>query len=314
MYRFLIFLENEHLDDCLDLVGLADLIGQSKDKYEVYGVGINLSRQPFDFNLDYLINIESKISEFDVPNIAGILKEVDQQFSFNCVLIGATTFGRMLAPRLAMKLETGLVADVTELKLNEDQLVMIRPAFSGQLMAGIICDEQPIMMSIRPRAFKDDFSHKRVVEQIDFDLKEEINSQIRHITTELKADSDDIRDSKLLVACGGGMGVMLDQAEVLAQKLGGKLAMSRRPVDAGIARREIQVGQSGKIVSPDLYIALGISGSVQHIDGLKHVGSILSVNVDKQAPINYLADMIVEGDGHEFVEKLLARIEDDINL
>jgi len=308
MYRILVFLEQNHLDSCLDLVGAADLIGEAKRDYEVYGVGINLSEEISKANLDYVINVSIDIHAHDVANVAKILQEIHQIYDFDCILICATTFGRMIAPRLAMKLKTGLVADVTELQVDDEQLMMIRPAFTGRIMAGIVCDKLPIMMSIRLGVFKDSCSYKRIAECIDFKLQKKLQSQIRQIAIELKSDSSDIRDSKFLVSCGGGMGNKLDKAEMLAKQLGGKLAVSRRPVDAGLVSRSIQVGQSGKIVSPKIYLALGISGSVQHIDGLKNVEFIISVNADKHAPLNHLSDIVVVGDGHKFIEKFLNKI------
>jgi len=309
MYRILIFLEEGRLDNCLDLVGAADLIGKARPNYEIYGLGINLNPEIYKANLDYVINIKNEIPEFDVANVAKILHEVNKSYNFDCILICATTFGRMIAPRVAMRLETGLVADVTKLQYDDQQLMMIRPAFTGKIMAAVVCDKSPLMMSIRPKVFEDCYSHKRVAKDVEFKLQQHLQSQIKRIATEQKSESDDIRKSKLLISCGGGMGNKLDVAQALAKKLNGKLAVSRRPVDAGIADRNIQVGQSGKIVSPKIYVALGISGSGQHIDGLKNVESIISVNVDKNAPINHLSDIVVIGDCQEFVLKLLEKIE-----
>jgi len=309
MYKILIYLEKDHLADCLDLVNAALKISKARKDFEIYGAGINLDEKLSYANLDYVINAKGHIEAFDVPSIALVLEKIYQEYKFDCILVCATTFGRMLAPRLAMKLGTGLVADVTELQCDETGVMMVRPAFTGQIMAGIVSDAMPVMMSVRPKVFQDDGSYMGVATYTEFNLGASPESGIRHIATEWKADSNDIRDSKLLVSCGGGMGGDLDIAKVLADKLGGKLAVSRRPVDAGLANRQIQVGQSGKIVSPKVYMAFGISGSMQHIDGIKNAASIISINTDKNAPLNHLADIVVVGDGHQFAKNLLSRIE-----
>jgi len=311
MYRIMIYLENSHMTDCLDLVGAAKIVARSKKGVEIYGIGINLEEEPSPADLDVVIDVKSKVDAFDVAGKAKVLEEIYRQQKFDCILICATTFGRMLAPRLAMKLKTGLVADVTELESQNEEILMIRPAFSGQMMAKITCDEAPTMMSIRPKVFKKVAGSEKKPEQRVVELDLDLGPGVKHLATDYKVDSTDIRDSKLLVSCGGGMGNDLSGAKVLAKKLGGKLSVSRRPVDAGLVSRQIQVGQSGKIVSSKVYLALGISGSVQHIDGIKSVESIVSVNVDQHAPINHLSELVVVGDGHEFVEKLLKRMERD---
>jgi len=311
MYRILIYLEKNHVADCLDLVGAAQVVANSKEDVEIYGVGINLEEELPLANLDVVIDAKSEVEPFDVAGKAKTLEAICQSHDFDCILICATAFGRMLAPRLAMKLKTGLVADVTELECDGEKVTMIRPAFSGQMMAKITCDQAPIMMSIRPKVFKDDARNKKKPSLLVVNLAMELESGVKHLATDDKRDSSDIRDSKLLVSCGGGMGSDLSGAEALAKKLGGKLSVSRRPVDAGLVNRQIQVGQSGKIVSSTVYLALGISGSVQHIDGIKNVESIVSVNTDKHAPLNHLSELVVVGDGHEFVEKLLKRMERD---
>jgi len=310
MYKILIYLEKTHLKSSLDLIKVAEIIGDSKQNYEIYGVGLNLSDDLEIMNLDKAINIQSSIMDYDTMNISKILKEIHEEQKFDCILVSATTFGRMLAPRLAMKLNTGLVADVTEVSVENDKLVMVRPAFTGKIMAGITCDKTPIMMSIRPNVFENDTITRKAPK---WTIYEPVipTPTIRQIETTSKALSPDIRDSNLLVSCGGGMDNKLESAKLLAEKLNGKLSVSRRPVDSGVASRTIQVGQSGKIVSPKIYIALGISGSQQHIDGLKNIETIISVNTDKYAALNHLADFVVEGNGHEFIELLLERLSKD---
>ena len=308
MYKILIYLEKAHLKSSLDLIKVAEIIGKSKEDYEICGVGLNLSDELEIINLDKAINIHASIIDYDTMNISKILQKIHEEQKFDCILVSATTFGRMLAPRLAIKLNTGLVADVTEVSVEDDKLIMVRPAFTGKIMAGITCDKNPVMMSIRPGIFKKNDTTKKTPKWSIYEPIIPI-PMIRQVEATFKSLSSDIRDGKLLVSCGGGMDNKLESAKLLAEKLNGKLSVSRRPVDSGAASRTIQVGQSGKIVSPKIYIALGISGSQQHIEGLKDIETIISVNTDKYAALNHLANFVVEGDGHEFIELLLKRLQ-----
>ena len=118
----------------------------------------------------------------------------------------------------------------------------------------------------------------------------------------------DIRESEVLVSGGGGVLRHFGKLELLAKELNGMVAASRRAVDSGLAPRQIQVGQSGKTVSPRLYVAIGISGSIQHVVGIKNAEHIIAVNSNRYAPICSIADIVVEGDATEFIEKMVERI------
>jgi electron transfer flavoprotein alpha subunit len=118
----------------------------------------------------------------------------------------------------------------------------------------------------------------------------------------------DIRDAEILISGGGGVLGSFAELEKLASAMGGRVAASRRAVDVGVAARTIQVGQSGRTVSPTLYMALGIDGAGQHIEGLRNIESIISVNTNRHAPICSISDIVVEGDASEFIERLCRRI------
>ena len=125
------------------------------------------------------------------------------------------------------------------------------------------------------------------------------------------AETIDIRESRILVSGGGGMAGSFDSLKPLAQALGAQVSASRRLVDSGIAPRRIQVGQSGKTVNCELYIAIGIYGAFQHVIGIKKVKYLITVNRNRLAPISSLADIAVEGDTVEFIEKMTARLTAD---
>lgn len=311
MKKTLIYLDPENIKNSIELLEVAAQIHAEND-YESYGVIINGSADSRELkNFDYIINIQDEeLKNYDPLAVTVLMEEIEKKYSFDSIIIPATHFGRMLAPRLAMRLHVGLVADVTEIKNEGDQLELVRPAFSGRIMAGIVTEaRKPIMLSVRQNVFSYDSAAEKNAEIIDFKPTDYQNGNIKLLESRKNEISYDIRESEILVSGGGGTLKNFGQIKVLADKLNAEVSASRKIIDNGKASRNIQVGQSGKTVSPDLYIALGISGAIEHVAGFKNIENIISVNVNKNAPICSLSDIVVEGDAMEFVEKLSAKIK-----
>lgn len=165
------------------------------------------------------------------------------------------------------------------------------------------------MMSVRRKAFTCAEPVFKSAKFIDVETQNPQTPVLRLIERREKSVTRDIRESKVLISGGGGVVRDFQLLERLAKALHGTVAASRKVVDIGKAPRAIQVGHSGKIVSPRLYIALGISGSAQHVAGIRNAEYIISVNTNREAPICSISDIIVEGDGRTFVEGLIKRIE-----
>jgi len=309
MNRSLIYFDEEDFQNSIDLLEVVNQIYKD-NAYQTYAICLKHHKGVIDGKFDYLINIQNEeIKSYDVENITNCIEELQHTYHFDSILIPATYLGRMLAPRLAMRLQVGLVADVTAIKHSDGVVEMVRPAYSGKLLAGIVnqnCNTR--MMSIRPNVFVNTLTYSKETETIDFVPTTIKPSKVKLLETKEKEKVKDIRESKILVSGGGGVMENFDYLHKLADALDGMVAASRRVVDSGIATRSIQVGQSGKMVSPKLYIALGIYGSLQHIEGLKDVENIIAVNINKDAPICSLADIVVEGDAIEFIDQLVQRI------
>ena len=243
---------------------------------------------------------------YDSAYLAALMADLHQKENYDAILFLATPAGRLAAPRLAMRLGAGLVADVTE---AADGL-LIRPAFKGKLFAAIRCEGNgPLMTSVRPGAFETPAGYPRQdtrVESLSPPPAE--TPALRLLSATQRPAPTDIKKSHLLVAGGGGVADYFPKVEALARALGGMAASSRWLVDRGITRRAIQVGHSGKTVKPKLYIAIGIFGSIQHVEGIKDVPHILAVNQDANAPICSLAELVVEGDGETFIDMLLEKL------
>lgn len=236
-----------------------------------------------------------------------------RRYPAQILLIGATAIGRDLGPRVSARLHTGLTADCTALEVDPDSgnLLMTRPAFGGNLMATIICPEhRPQMATVRPgvmvRALRDDIRQGEVIR-----LEVEFEHNGRCVTVEeviMKASKKvDIQQAKVLVAGGRGVGSAegFRVLEELARALGGEVAGSRAAVDAGWQDKDSQVGQTGKTVRPGLYIAVGISGAIQHLAGMEESDYIIAINKDAQAPIFSVADAGVVGDWRKILPKLM---------
>ena len=306
MFKGLILIDNDQVDYSLDLIAVVNRLAQGEAF--IYGLGINLPEEVK--GLDALINVEGpSIQLKDSRVMTDIIEQVHREYQFDSIIILATEFGRMVAPRVAMRLGVGLVADITDIHVDKRGKKLVRPAFSGNIMASIVCETSPIMASVHPNVFHAEDLMK-MPEKIDFYPAGLKASSIEVLDiTESEHNGIDIREADVIISAGGGFSEPIDQLQGLADELSGVVAVSKQLVDRKRAPREIQVGQSGKTVSPDLYLALGIYGSTQHIEGLKNVKEIISVNTDLGAPMNHLASIVVHGDAAEFARKLSTRLK-----
>ena len=227
------------------------------------------------------------------------------------VLFGASSIGRDLAPRVSARIHTGLTADCTKLEIDPETklLNMTRPAFGGNIMATILCaDHRPQMATVRPGVMqalescdKVGTVEKFAVEFTPADMNVEICEVVK---TDKK--SVDITEAKILVAGGRGLGSAEGFAQLkdLANVLGGEVAASRAAVDSGWIEKDLQVGQTGKTVRPDLYVACGISGAIQHAAGMEESEFIVAINKEESAPIFGICDLGIVGDLNKIVPKL----------
>lgn len=306
--KVLIFLDPENLKNSIDLLEVTRII--YGEPVESFGLLCESDVTQAAGYFNYLYSVTSDESMFyDTGAVTDYVEKLHKEKQFDAILIPATFIGRILAPRIARRLHTGLVADVTDLQKEGDTVEMIRPAFSGKIMAGILnMSDGPLMMTVRQNVFQ--YQSKTNMDTTVYREPNALKSSfgISMIETEEKKVSYDIRDSEVLISGGGGAKQIFHRLEDLSDLLGGNVSASRKMVDQGMATRAVQVGQSGKTVTPKLYMALGIDGAIQHVEGLKNVEHIISVNLNKNAPICALSDIVVQGDTSQFVEKLIERI------
>ena len=303
-----------------------ELLGKAKElsavtNHPVYAllIGYNVSRLAnnlLHYGVDKVFVYDDKAFEnFKIEPYTKAFKDFIDKIKPSSVLIGATILGRQLAPRIAARCKTGLTADCTVLKMKENtDLVQIRPAFGGNIMAQIIStNTRPQFCTVRYKVFNepkptDTTSGEIVQMKVDGDL----NSAIEVLSVLEKQKDIDIAEAEVIVAVGRG--AQSESARALAQELcdllGGVMACTRPLAEANVFNPKRQIGLSGRTVKPRFIICLGISGAVQFAAGMKSSEVIVAVNTDKDAPIFDVAHYQIVGDVNEVLPKLIAQIKE----
>ncbi len=284
-----------------------------------------------EYGADKVIVVDDpELKEYRTEPYAHALSSVINEFKPDIVLVGATAIGRDLGPTVSARVATGLTADCTVLEIGDfplvaipgkedqqkhNQLLMTRPAFGGNTIATIACpDNRPQMATVRPGVMqKIEPIVGAKANVIEFNPGFTPNDRYVEIKEIVKAVSDtvDIMDAKILVSGGRGVGSPenFKILEDLAEALGGSVSCSRAVVDSGWKPRDLQVGQTGKTVRPNLYIACGISGAIQHTAGMEESDIIIAINKDEDAPIFSVADYGIVGDLNKIVPQLTEAIK-----
>ena len=305
--------------------------------YELLGIGRNLAdglktelsailfgapeseaQELIKWGADKVYFSKDRIFEkFNDEPYSQLLTSLIREHKPEIVLAGATPIGRSFIPRVAARLRTGLTADCTALEIDKEtgNLLQIRPAFGGNIMATILCpNNRPQMSTVRPRVMKrGQYDEGRVGEIINVKA-EGITSRTKVLET-LKEVSDitvNLQEADIIVSGGRGLGDPkgFKLIKELAEVLGGAVGSSRAAVDAGWIPYRHQVGQTGKTVCPKIYFACGISGAVQHLVGMQSSDIIIAINKNPEAPIFNVASYGIVGDLYEIIPLLLKRIKE----
>lgn len=287
-----------------------------------------------EYGADRVILVDDpELKEYRTEPYAHALASVINEFKPEIVLVGATAIGRDLGPTVSARVATGLTADCTVLEIGDfplvaipgkeaeqkhNQLLMTRPAFGGNTIATIACpNNRPQMATVRPGVMQKIEPIKGAkAEVVKYNPGFTPNNRYVTIKEVVKAVNDvaDIMDAKILVSGGRGVGSAenFKILEDLAAVLGGTVSCSRAVVDSGWKPKELQVGQTGKTVRPNVYFAIGISGAIQHVAGMEESDIIVAINKDEDAPIFDVADYGVVGDLNKIVPQLTEAIKAQI--
>ena len=297
----------------LELLGVArELAEKTGEKVGALLLGHNIKGRCQDliaYGADEVHVVDDeKLATFVTEPYAQAITQIAKEYTPSVILFGATSIGRDLAPRLSARLKTGLTADCTKLEMDEEgNLFMTRPAFGGNLFATIICpDHRPQMSTVRPGVMKKlDRDDARVGEVIEENIAWDESKFAVTVLEEVKecVSCAQIENAKILVSCGRGVKDVAPARE-LALKVGGSVASSRALVDIGVMDHACQVGQTGKTVRPEAYLAFGISGAIQHLAGMEESEFIVAVNTDKNAPIFKVANLGIVADAAAVMKHL----------
>lgn len=316
----------EQRDGVIQNVGL-ELIGEAKKLAAKLNVSVTaalignkieaLAQTLVEYGADKVVVVDNELlKQYDTEAYAQALKAIIDAKKPEIVLLGATTLGRDLAPRVSSRLATGLTADCTKLDIDDETKVfgMTRPAFGGNLMATIVCpDHRPQMATVRPGVMQKlpkEEGKKGEVEVLPVTIDaSKIKVKILDVVKETSKKVD-ITEAKILVSGGRGVGSKenFKNLEAVASKIGAIVSGSRAAVDAGFIEQSRQVGQTGKTVRPNIYFACGISGAIQHMAGMEESEYIIAINKDKDAPMFGIADLGIVGD----VNKVLPLLAEEI--
>lgn len=251
--------------------------------------------------------VNDELATYSSDGYAQALIKAIEIVNPDAVLIGHTATGRDFAPRVAAKLQLGLISDCTALEVEGDEVVFIRPIYAGKVFQKKKITAGKIFASIRPNnieANEADATRVADVTETTADIAT-IRTIVKDIVSKTKG-AVDLTEAKIIVS--GGRGVKSEEGfkplYELAEVLGAAVGSSRASCDAGYADYSLQVGQTGKVVTPDLYIACGISGAVQHLAGMSNSKIIVAINKDPEAPIFKVADYGIVGDLFEVVPLL----------
>lgn len=306
----------------LELLGkgreIADKLGTELSAVLLGSNAMDMAKELIAYGADKVLYADSPLlKHYTTDAYAKVICDMVKERKPEVILVGATFIGRDLGPRVSARLSTGLTADCTGLDVEEEtkNLLMTRPAFGGNLMATIACaDHRPQMSTVRPGVFEKlerDSKRKGEIEKVKFELSEsDIRTKVDEVVKAVKKVVD-IGEAKVIVSGGRGLGCKenFDILRELAKVMGGTIAGSRAAIDSGWLDKAYQVGQTGKTVRPDIYIACGISGAIQHLAGMQDSGYIIAINKDEDAPIMKVADLAIVGDYKKVVPELTAKIK-----
>jgi electron transfer flavoprotein alpha subunit len=281
----------------------------------VFGSGVDeLAKSAFEYGAkQVLLADDPSLADFRAEAYASTLSKTAQEQQPDLILLPNTSRGRELAAMAAIDLETGVLVDALAVEISGDTVMVTRPTYAGKVLVNETCTTKPVIVTLRGRAFP-----KPAALPGRTGMLTKLPVQAEALTTvegTARQDSPDLTAANVIVAGGRGVGTSgPDEKESarrgfallaeLAAVLGGTVAASRAAVDAGYAPYAWQVGQTGKVVSPELYIACGISGAIQHQAGMRSSKVIVAINQDTAAPIFKLARYGVVGDLFQIVPAL----------
>lgn len=247
---------------------------------------------------------------YNTETYSSVLTGLLRQLNPGLILMAHTAMGKDFAPRVAQRVGAGLVTDCVDIDLNEEGISFVRPFYAGKILARMKIATQVQFVTLRPNAFPpQERTGKTVIRRLDISLDDPRTRTVR--LDRLESQGPDVTEADIIVSGGRGLGENDGFALVrkLAELLDAAVGASRAAVDAGWIDQQHQVGQTGKVVSPKVYFALGISGAIQHIAGMGTSKCIIAINKDQEANIHNFADYSIVGDLYDIVPVMIDKLK-----
>jgi electron transfer flavoprotein alpha subunit len=277
----------------------------------------DLVQQIAEYGTDRIFFVDDdRLDSASIELHVSVLFQLLNQYQPKALLFGNTIRARVIASRLAQQMKVGLVSDCVDVEPHEDDyLIFKRPVYAGKAFAHMVAESRPILATMRPNSFvinRTVADHEVIIEKPVVNIRsEDLRAEVKEITASVSVRPG-LTEAEIIVSGGRGMGGADNFAllEDLADALGGAaVGASRAAVDLGWWDPSFQIGQTGKTVSPNLYIASGISGAIQHLAGMSTSGIIVAINRDQSSTLVQLADYAIVGDLQEVVPKLIEELK-----
>ena len=312
--KILVFLEQRNgqiKKASIEAVKAADVLGKQLE-FEIEAVAIGNEIQNLNqVNAAKVVHYKNgELENYSSSAYSDLFVEYAKESDADIFIFGNTAMGKDLAPRIAVRLEAGIVMDAVEFSVEGGNIFATRPVYAGKALTKVKINSSKKVFTIRPNVFS---SSDDETGSVQVEVKEVSSPNLRTKVTEYKkADGKlDVAEADIIVSGGRGLkeASNFNLVEDLADVLGAAVGASRAVVDAGWRSHGEQVGQTGKTVSPSLYIAVGISGAIQHLAGMRSSKYIVAINKDADAPIFQVADYGITGDAFEVVPALIEEIK-----
>lgn len=256
---------------------------------------------------------DDRLASYSLTAYSKVIAEVVDKYDVGYIFMSATAMGKELAPRVAGKIDAGFALDCTDLKVENGEVIATRPVYAGKAFIRVKVNSERKIYTLRPNVFSAGESDGKPAEvkKFEVNLTDDDFSVVAFETVASTKGKLDVTEADIVVSGGRGLKAPenFKMIEELAEILGGAVGASRAVVDAGWRPHDEQVGQTGKTVSPKLYIAIGISGAIQHLAGMSSSKVIVAINKDKDAPIFQVADYGIAGDLFEVVPALIEELK-----
>jgi electron transfer flavoprotein alpha subunit len=264
------------------------------------------------YGINKIIHFKNdNLNNYSTSAYTDIISNYAKDISADYLIFSNTSLGKDLAPHVTVKIDAGILMDCIKLEIINDEIVATRPIYAGKALLDVKLKSERKILTIRPNVFQPVISEKNIIPDIEERKIDSLNLKTKVIEVKKSNGKLDVAEADIIVSGGRGLKgpENFHLVEELADSLGAAVGASRAVVDAGWRPHSEQVGQTGKTVSPTLYIACGISGAIQHLAGMSSSKYIIAINKDKDAPIFSVADFGIAGDALEVLPALTEEIK-----